>query len=186
MRSGTDIDGPPGVASISQFTRRIASDSDGNLVLWGDRCLRRVTSSGAITTLAGDCQNAGSVDGSSLTARFAAIASIAALPERKFLVVDNQSLRLVNVDGNVVTLRALSPSSVTLAGDGRGTIVASSADGIDLWFGRSFEQSARLVDIGARTAVGPLPTTIATLSGIAIGGGRIYVVAGDSVFAIDL
>ena len=100
-------------------------------------------------------------------------------------MADQLAVRLVDAEGNVSTLRTV-PASPLLAGDGQGNVVAVTPGGIDLLFGPGYALSARIVDLGARTVVGPLPTTLEEASSVALGNGRIYVVVKDSVFTVDL
>ncbi|HWA85323.1 MAG TPA: NHL repeat-containing protein [Opitutus sp.] len=124
-----------GSAAHFGFPQAIAIDADGNLFV-GDSgvTIREVTPSGAVTTLAGDANEQGNVDGVGRAAYFSGIQGIAVTSDGILYVTDNSTIRRVTADGTVTTIagaavigptdgaldvaRFSQPSGVTIASTG--------------------------------------------------------------------
>jgi sugar lactone lactonase YvrE len=101
---------PPGVDGIGQaagFTSpfAIAIDSDGTIFIADGNAIRKITSNGTVTTLAGS-QTAGSADGAGSAAQFNGPAAIAIGPAGAIFVSDgqNSTIRKISATGVVTTL----------------------------------------------------------------------------------
>ncbi len=89
------------------YPRGITIDGEGNLYV-GDEynnCIRKVTSTGSVTVLAGN-GTAGYVDGAASTAEFNNIAGVALDGQGNLYVADdgNNRIRIVTTSGNVYTV----------------------------------------------------------------------------------
>jgi sugar lactone lactonase YvrE len=106
-----------GVGSAAQFfaPSSIAVDRGGNVYVaeLGNYAIRKITSAGAVTTLAGSSAVPGSVDGAGAVARFADIGSIAVNESGVLFVADvgNRAIRRVSSEGNVTTIAGALRSS---------------------------------------------------------------------------
>jgi NHL repeat len=106
--------GQSGSADGTNSTARFASpmgvavDSAGNVYVAdsGNQIIRKVTSDGVVTTLAGKALQSGTTDGTSSTARFGFPEGIAVDSTANLYVADtgNQTIRKVTSDGVVTTL----------------------------------------------------------------------------------
>lgn len=117
----------------------IAVDSTGTLsvVDHGNHTIRRVTSAGVVTTLAGSGGSAGSADGSGATARFNYPSGVAVDRDGTIYVADtdNQTIRAITASGEVTTIGGAANRAGTT--DGVGTTarffnpkgIATSLDG---------------------------------------------------------
>jgi sugar lactone lactonase YvrE len=103
-------DGTGGGAQFNQPTG-IGVDSNGNVYVadaW-NQTIRKITSDGVVTTLAGVAGSAGSVDGTNSAARFNWPAGVAVDAAGNIYVADsfNHAIRLVTSSGAVTTLAGL-------------------------------------------------------------------------------
>ena len=113
-----------GTGSAARFNDPIgiAADTAGNLFV-ADRInqtIRKVTSAGVVTTLAGSAGNSGSADGTGSAARFNNLNGIAVDTAGNLFVVDtsNRTIRKVTSAGVVTTLAGLAGSSGSTDGTG--------------------------------------------------------------------
>ena len=159
--TGTDPAGATTGAGSAQgslpFPVAVAVDGSGNLYV-GDAStdtIRKITSTGVVTLLAGSDGAAGTADGSGTTARFSDPSGVSAAADGTLTVSDtaNGTIRRVNPAGNVTTL-AGSPSLRGNA-DGAGTTatfsypvgVAQAADGT-LYVADAMNHTIRRISAG--------------------------------------
>ena len=120
-----------GIASSAAFLlpRAIAMDGAGNLYVadTGNTAVRKVATSGAVSTLAGYPQY-GSSDGTAPLAKFNGPQGVATGPDGNIYVADfwNSSVRKVTPSGTVSTITNVSPYSTGIAVDNAGNIYVSS------------------------------------------------------------
>ncbi len=113
-----------GTAASARFfgPEGIAVDVSGNLYVAdsANHTVRKITSSGVVTTLAGTPGSAGSADGSGAAARFNYPKALAVDGSGTVYVADtfNQTIRKVTSDGTVVTLAGVAGSMGTADGIG--------------------------------------------------------------------
>jgi sugar lactone lactonase YvrE len=101
-----------GTGSAARFNSPVqgALDAEGNYLIpdRGNRCIRKVTPAGVVTTIAGTATQTGYVDGPALDAKFAnsSPCNIAFDPEGNLLITDfgNQRIRKLDTSGNITTL----------------------------------------------------------------------------------
>jgi hypothetical protein len=94
--SAAQFDGPNGIAVDSSGTVYVAD-------LW-THTIRKITSGGVVTTLAGMAGVAGSVDGTGSAARFYEPSGVAVDSAGTVYVADNHTIRKITPDGLVTTL----------------------------------------------------------------------------------
>jgi len=105
-RSGTN----DGTGSAARFNAPsgVAVDSSGNIFVgdYANHTIRKVTSDGAVTTLAGSAGNPGSADGRTGAARFNLPNTVAVDSACNVYVADtgNHTIRKVTIDGVVTTI----------------------------------------------------------------------------------
>jgi len=92
----------------------LSLDASGNLFV-ADRdaqTIRKITSAGVVTTIAGKSNGAGTTDGRSVNARFSSPSSTAADPFGSVYVADfgNQTIRKIAPDGTVSTVAGVAPT----------------------------------------------------------------------------
>jgi sugar lactone lactonase YvrE len=108
--SGAQFDGPYG----------IKADTSGNLYVadTNNHTIRKITSAGVVTTLAGSPATAGTADGNSATARFNGPHGIAIDGAGNIYVTDTQYFPASNGGGYNSTIRKITPSGIvsTIAG----------------------------------------------------------------------
>lgn len=123
-----------GIGAIFNDPMGLARDTDGNLFVCDARnhVIRKISSVGVVTTLAGEPGEEGSIDGVGSEARFRFPADIAISPEGVLFVADsgNHCIRAVQTDGTVTTL----------AGD------LGNADDIELDYGAAVTSVAQDLD----------------------------------------
>jgi sugar lactone lactonase YvrE len=94
------------------FPEGIANDSSGNLYVTdtGNSTVRKITSAGAVTTLAGLAGSYGSADGTNSAARFNGPTGIAVDASGNLYVADtfNHTIRKITVSGSCSTLAGLA------------------------------------------------------------------------------
>lgn len=97
----------------------IAADSAGNLYLADrDNCsIRKITASGAVSTLAGSPLRCQSVDGGAAIAGFGFLTAIAASPDGRLYATDGLSVREIDPAGNVRTIATLETATFVGVGD---------------------------------------------------------------------
>lgn len=101
------VDGP---LAIAKFGGRLymISDAAGNLYVsdYSNHCIRKISTSGIVSTFAGTGGIAGSADGSATTASFNRPSGIIADANGSLLVLDqdNYKIRKIDVAGNVSTI----------------------------------------------------------------------------------
>jgi sugar lactone lactonase YvrE len=103
------------------FLRSVAVDPNGNLVVVDERRLRRVTSSGVVSTLAGTGQQ-GSQDGASQSATFMDPTGAAVDSQGNVYVADVGKIRKVTPQGDVSTIAGDGSGNQTV--DGTGALAA--------------------------------------------------------------
>ena len=102
--------GQDGTGAAARFNSPagLAADGAGNVYVadTGNFTIRKITPSGAVTTVAGVAGTAGREDGPSQTARFAGPSSVAVDDAGDVFALDGQVFRRVAPDGTVTTLAA--------------------------------------------------------------------------------
>lgn len=99
-----------GIGAAAQFLYgpyRVTVDVSGNLYVTDSTTIRKVTSAGTVTTLAGTVQVTGTIDGIGAVARFMKPAAIAADPAGNLYVADRPSIRKIKPSGVVSTLAGI-------------------------------------------------------------------------------
>lgn len=123
--SGRTRGSADGNASAARFDQPfgVAVDGNGNVYVSDSAAntIRKVTSAGTVSTLAGRAGAAGTTDGSGTAARFTVPYAVAVDSTGTVFVVDhgNHTIRKVTADGTVTTLAGSGGSSGS--NDGRGT-----------------------------------------------------------------
>jgi sugar lactone lactonase YvrE len=156
-------DGTGATASFSEPTG-IAIDSGGNLYVsdTGNNTIRKVTSAGVVTTLAGTAGDAGSADGTGAAARFNGPRGLAVDGNGNIYVADagNSLVRKITSAGVVTTLAGLADNFAVEFGTGSSAIfdvpagIAVDSNG-NLYLS---EELGNLITKGAQsTAVTPPP-----------------------------
>jgi sugar lactone lactonase YvrE len=116
-----DADGPAGVARF-RSPWGVAADGAGNLYVAdsGNHTIRKVTSTGAVSTLAGSARQSGSTDGVGGAARFNRPLGVAVDGSGNVYVSDtgNFTVRKVSPSGTVTTLAGLGGTRGTTDGTG--------------------------------------------------------------------
>ena len=113
-----------GSAALFNYPNGVAVDATGNVYIADEsnHTIRKITSGGVVTTLAGTAGSSGSTDGTGSAARFASPAGVAADVEGNVYVADraNHSIRKIT-SGGVVTTLAGSSAGDTGSSDGTGS-----------------------------------------------------------------
>lgn len=97
-------DGPAGVARFKSLGR-ISRDSSGNFYVTDGHKIRKVTSDGSVSTIAGEASNEGDADGNGTAARFNAPVGLAKDSNGNLYVADegNHTIRQISPGGEVTT-----------------------------------------------------------------------------------
>ncbi|PFH07680.1 NHL repeat-containing protein [Collimonas sp. PA-H2] len=126
--SSGSVDGPGPMARFKQ-PFRVALDSSGNLYIADNQTIRKIDSSGMVTTFAGKVEDliGKSVDGTARNARFRSVGGITMDAAGNFYVTDQESIRKITPTGVVSTLagRAGHPGNA----DGVGPNASFNAPG---------------------------------------------------------
>jgi sugar lactone lactonase YvrE len=113
-----------GTGSAARFDNPsgVAVDSEGNLYVadYYNCTIRKVTSGGVVTTLAGLAGNAGSADGTGSAARFDNPSGVAVDSAGNVYVADCTTIRKVTSGGVVTTLAGLAGNAGSADGTGSG------------------------------------------------------------------
>lgn len=111
-----------GVAAQFGFVEGLAADASGNVYVADseNHTIRKVTSAGVVTTLAGSAGAAGNVDGQGTSARFSNPTGVACDSAGNIYVADyhNHTIRKVTPQGAVTTLAGLAGNSGYTDGTG--------------------------------------------------------------------
>jgi streptogramin lyase len=113
-----------GTGTSARFSepRGVAVDSSGNVYVadYGNSTIRKITSAGVVTTLAGTAGSVGSTDGSGTAARFRGPNGIAVDSSGNVYVADtdNRTIRKITSAGVVTTLAGSATSSGSTDGTG--------------------------------------------------------------------
>ncbi len=150
-----------GTGAAAQFEQPygIAVDGSSNVYVSDARSntIRKITSAGVVTTLAGSATGGGSTDGTGAAARFLVPYGLAASNDGTVYVVDhgNHTIRKIDKDGVVTTLAGLAGSRGTADGPG-GTArftypggVALASNGI-VYVADTDNQRIRRIEIDGR------------------------------------
>jgi sugar lactone lactonase YvrE len=153
-------DGTGAAASFKQPTG-IAIDSSGNLYVsdTGNNTIRKVTSAGVVTTLAGTAGSAGSADGTGSAARFSSPRGLTVDGSGNVYVADggNSSIRKITPAGVVTTLAGLTGNFAVQFGTGSSAIFDVPA-GIAVDSGGNLYVSEELGNVIAKGAVSTVVT----------------------------
>ncbi|HEU5077678.1 MAG TPA: NHL repeat-containing protein [Opitutaceae bacterium] len=113
-----------GAGSAARFSQPVglAVDTDGSIYVAdsGNSTIRKISSTGAVTTIAGAATEAGHDDGASASARFDHPYGVAVDAAHNVLVADtfNHTVRRIAPDGSVITLAGSAQNSGSADGAG--------------------------------------------------------------------
>ncbi|MEI6715502.1 MAG: MBG domain-containing protein [Verrucomicrobiota bacterium] len=95
-----------GTGSAARFAapRGVAVDGNGNVYVTDYRTIRKITSGGVVSTLAGSADESGSEDGIGSAARFVYLTGVAVDGNGNLYVADNSTIRKITSGGAVSTL----------------------------------------------------------------------------------
>ncbi|HEX2831410.1 MAG TPA: hypothetical protein VHW00_00255 [Thermoanaerobaculia bacterium] len=96
----------------------IAFDADGNAFVADNRIIRKITTAGVVSTIAGNAEEAGSVDGNGANARFNFVRAIVVGLDDALYVLDLNAVRRIAPNGDVTTLAGQQASTGSSDGDG--------------------------------------------------------------------
>ena len=125
-RTGAVVDGAGAAARFADM-RGMAVDLQGNIYVTDRNCLRKVTSAGVVTTIAGDPTVTGSANGAGAVARFSSPSGLGVDAGGNLYVADrgNFSIRKVSPSGQVSTLAGRPEQRGS--GDGFGAFASFNA-----------------------------------------------------------
>lgn len=112
------VDGERSVARL-MAGQAIAFDGDGNAFVADNRVIRKITSAGVVSTIAGNAEEVGSADGNGVNARFNFARAIVVGNDGALYVLDTNAVRRIAPNGDVTTLAGQQAS--TGSSDGHGT-----------------------------------------------------------------
>ena len=128
-QTGGSADGTGSVARFN-FPTGVAVDSSGNVYVadQNNRIIRKITSAGVVTTLAGTAGQVGSADATGSAASFFNPTCVAVDASGNVYVTDNNTIRKITSAGVVTTLAGtfLTGTFLTVAGSTDGTGSAAS------------------------------------------------------------
>jgi len=157
-----------GSAARFYFPQGVAVDSEGNVFVADsfNNTIRKVTSAGVVTTLAGTAGSSGSTDGTGSAARFLLPTSVAVDSEGNVFVADtnNHTIRKVTSAGVVTTLAGSATNSGTADGIGSAARF-SSPQGVSVDSSGSVFVADRLNHTIRQIFSGGLVTTLAGTAG---------------------
>jgi len=166
--AGTGADGSSNGSALSSsfsFPIAIAVDAGRNLYIadWGNNVVRKITSSGTVSTFAGRSGSSGSADGTGTNAFFDHPAGVTVAPDGSIFVADqdNHTIRRITSAGVVTTPagRVDGPGNVDGSGpDARLYLPGSlTADSIGrIWISDSYNHAIRIAAF--------LPPTVASFT----------------------
>jgi kumamolisin len=202
-----------GVGSAARFSlpTGIGIDSAGNLYVadTGNNTIRKITSAGAVTTLAGLAGASGSADATGSAARFNAPSDVGVDPLSNLYVTDslNDTIRKITTAGAVTTAAGLAGISGSADGDGSAARlfapegIAPMGSGNSGFYAADTNNNAiRKIQFSSLDGSLPLTTSVTTIAGLAgvsgssdgIGAGARFFYPADvavdgsgNVFVID-
>ena len=111
-----------GAAAIATFRapQGVAVDSQGNVYVadTGNYCIRKISTVGEVSTLAGTINSPGSIDGSGSSALFLNPSAIIIDSTDHLVVADGNTLREIDTTGTVTTLAGKATATGTIDGTG--------------------------------------------------------------------
>ena len=170
-----------GIGTLARFSapQGLASDAAGNVYAAdkGNATIRKISSTGAVSTLAGSPGLTGQVDGTGAAARFTAPEGIVSDAGGTLWVTDGNRVRKVTPSGIVTTLVDTGGALSGLARDATGQLYASAAGGTSvLKITTTPEGISTFVDIGV-----VVPGRGVSSSGTAVDAqGNIYVTSSST------
>lgn len=145
----------------------------GNLFVSDFTAIRRIDTTGNVTTYAGAKFQGGDVDGPVATARFMGPRTLAFGPDGTLHVIDGGVIKRVSADGTTVSRLAINDVEGGLAVDAAGTIYYGSATGLAMVTAGGTR--TLLIPKGQATVLGANPTLL-NVFGIAILGPKRLVI----------
>ena len=156
---GGSVDGRGALARFS-YPEAIAIDAQGTLYVADgfDSVIRRVTSDGVVTTIAGSAGNRDHVDGPALQARFDSPRGLAVDAQGNIFVADSitSAVRRISVAGEVTSPSStfLTPVGVAVAPDGVVYVLDEGANTVYRGQPVSAGSPSGLTNLSVRTAAG--------------------------------
>jgi hypothetical protein len=109
-----------GAGSMARFASAagLAVDGSGNIYVSDGYTVRKITSVGVVTTLAGTAGSSGSADGIGSAARFTSPTALAVDDSGNSYVLDNDTVRKITSGGMVTTLAGMAGAQGSIDGTG--------------------------------------------------------------------
>lgn len=194
-----------GVGPLARFfaPSGVAVDGSGNVYVadTSNYTIRRISTSGMVSTVAGLAGVAGNVDGNGAGARFSGPAGLATDSAGNVYIIDGHAIRLMTPAGNVSTLAGSVTQAGSIDGTGAGArfyrpialVVDSSGD--VYVSDRGNYAIRKITPAGAVTTVvgqsglggfmpGSLPGEVGRTGGLALGGTALYLVTNNAVASV--